>query len=153
MTDRSMVRGPEGTIVLTVQRVIRATPERLFDAWTEPEQLTKWWGPPSVTCIAAEVDLKIGGRYRIANELPDGKVLWISGVFEVVKRPSRLIYTWQLAPDGPIERVTVKFVPQRGDTKVIIVHERILDAATRDGHEQGWFGCLDGVAEFLSGSQ
>lgn len=143
------------TITLVVRRVIRASPERLFDAWTEPAQLKQWWGPQAVTCIAAEVDLRVGGRYRIANQFPDGKVLWINGEFEAIERPQRLVYTWRLTAEaGPSERVSVTFEPRGQGTEVVVAHERILNAAMRDMHEQGWFGCLDGLAEFLaSGGQ
>jgi hypothetical protein len=52
-----------GTLALVVRRVIRATPERLFEAWTEPTQILGWWGPEGATCEGAEVDLRVGGRY------------------------------------------------------------------------------------------
>ena len=138
------------SITLVVRRTIHATPERLFEAWTEPAQLKQWWGPQSVVCIDAEVDLQVGGRYRIANQLPDGKVLWITGEFETIERPRRLAYTWGLAPGpGPIERVTVTFEAHGQSTEVIVTHERIANATMRDMHEQGWLGCLDGLVEFL----
>ena len=141
---------PPVTITLVVRRIIRATPKRLFDAWTEPAQLKQWWGPQSVVCIDAEVDLRVGGRYRIANQFPDGRVLWISGELEVIERPGKLVYTWGLAPDaGPSERVTVTFEAHGQSTEVIVTHERIPNTTMRDMHEQGWFGCLDGLVEFL----
>jgi uncharacterized protein YndB with AHSA1/START domain len=66
---------PSENLSLIVRRTIAATPARLFDAWTTPELLTQWWGPANVTCPAAEVDLRVGGQYRIANQMPDGSVL------------------------------------------------------------------------------
>jgi len=57
-------------LTLVVRRTIGASPERVFDAWTKPERLRLWWGPRGVTCTAAEVDLRVGGRYRIANQFP-----------------------------------------------------------------------------------
>ena len=138
------------TITLVVRRTIRATPERLFDAWTEPAQLKQWWGPQSVVCIDAEVDLRVGGRYRIANQFPDGKVLWISGEFAAIERPGKLAYSWGLEPGaGPSERVTVIFEARGQSTEVIVTHERIPSNTMRDMHEQGWLGCLDGLVEFL----
>ena len=139
------------TVTLVVRRTIRATAERLFDAWTQPEQLKKWWGPQAVECIDAEVDLKVRGRYRIANRFPDGKVLWISGEFEAIERPRKLVYTWRVAADaGPSERVTVSFEARGQDTEIIVTHERIPNTAMRDRHEQGWSGCLEGLAEYIS---
>lgn len=139
------------SLTLIVRRVIVASPERLFEAWTRPAELQRWWGPKSVTCTAAEVDLQVGGRYRIANRLPDGKTLWISGVFERIDRPRKLVYTWRVGPGSPpSELVTVTFEAHPGGTEVVVVHERIIDAATRDRHEQGWHGCLDGLGGYLS---
>jgi uncharacterized protein YndB with AHSA1/START domain len=66
-------------ITLVVRRTIRATPERLFEAWTEPAQLRRWWGPQDVECLDAQVDLRVGGQYRIANRFPDGRIVWIAG--------------------------------------------------------------------------
>jgi uncharacterized protein YndB with AHSA1/START domain len=130
---------------------MRASPERVFEAWTRPEFLRQWWGPANVTCPEAEVDLRVGGRYRIANQFPDGKVLWIEGEFEVVQPPNKLIYSWLIGENPSHERVTVTFEPREaGATEVVIVHERITDAAARDRHEHGWLGCLDGLGELLS---
>jgi glutathione S-transferase len=76
-----------GSITLVTRRTIRASASRLFDAWTQPEQLRAWWGPRPVTCAGAEVDLRVGGRYRIDNVLPDGQMLTIEGEFQVVEAP------------------------------------------------------------------
>lgn len=136
-----------GTLHLVVRRTIRATPERLFDAWTSPEQLIQWWGPVGVTCPVAEVDLRVGGRYRLANETPAGDTIWITGEFERIDRPNEIVYTWSIEPASrEPERVTVRFSPKSdGHTEVIVVHERIADARERDEHERGWHGCLDGL--------
>ena len=137
-------------VTLVVRRKIRATPERLFEAWTQPAQLKQWWGPEEVTCIAAEVDLRVGGRYRIANQFPDGRVVWIVGEFQVIEPPHSLTYTWQIEHSSePAECVTVRFEPADNVTEVIITHTRIPDRTTRDRHEQGWLGCLSGLVEYL----
>jgi uncharacterized protein YndB with AHSA1/START domain len=137
---------------LAVRKIIQATPEKLFTAWTQPEQLKRWWGPASVICVDAEVDLRIGGRYRIGNKLPDGTILWITGEFQVIEPPHKLVYTWRIGPESqPAELVTVFFESRpAGATEVIVVHERIPDKTARDTHEQGWVGCLDGLAKYLS---
>jgi uncharacterized protein YndB with AHSA1/START domain len=132
---------------LVVRRTIRARPEALFAAWTDPQQLVRWWGPEGVTCTAAEIDLRVGGRYRIANRMPDGSTLWIAGEFELIEPPSRLIYSWRLEiPEAGTERVSVNFVPRDTATEVIVTHERIVSVAARTRHESGWIGCLAGLA-------
>ena len=137
-------------VTLVVRRTIRATPDRLFDAWTRPEELKKWWGPESVTCVDAAVDLSVGGGYRIANQFPNGDVVWITGEFEIIDRPNRLVYTWRLGTVArPSERVSVTFEPRGPSTEVTVTHERIPSIPVRDVHEQGWRGCLDELEKYL----
>ncbi|HET7175358.1 MAG TPA: SRPBCC domain-containing protein, partial [Gammaproteobacteria bacterium] len=122
-------------LTLVVRQTVQGTPEQLFAAWTEPERLRRWWGPEGVECIGAELDLRVGGAYRIGNRLPDGTVLWIAGVFESIEPPYRLRYTWGLgAAAESVERVTVRFERRGEGTEVIVTHERIADAGLRDRH-------------------
>ena len=141
---------PFQPLSLEVRRVIRATPDRIFEAWTQPAHLREWWGPRDVTCVDAQIDLRVGGRYRIANQFPDGRIEWIVGEFEVITPPRELVYTWRLESDSqPAERVRVRFEPHADGTEVIVLHERILDPRVRDRHREGWDSCLDGLAEHL----
>ena len=136
---------------LEVRRTIRASAERLFAAWTEPAHLQRWWGPEGTSCPLAEVDLRVGGAYRIANLLPSGDTVWITGRFERVSAPSELVYTWRFEPGpGAESRVTVRFEPRGDATEVIVLHEGIADEAVRSQHEQGWHGCLAGLAAYLT---
>jgi uncharacterized protein YndB with AHSA1/START domain len=133
-------------IALVVRRTIRASAARIFDAWTQPEQLKIWWGPRPVTCSGAEVDLRVGGRYRIANALPDGNTVIIEGEFRQIERPHLLVYTWRTAEGaGESSIVTVRFHARGAATEVVVIHENVPSAAVRDSHEQGWSGCLDGL--------
>src|SRR5260370_1262309 len=123
-------------VTLIVRKTIRATAERLFAAWTISDQLKLWWGPQGVKCIDAEVDLRRGGRYRIANQLPDGKILWITGEFEVIEPPRKLVYTWRIEPETKSsERVTVLFEPSGDYTEVGGKSERISNEELRKMHE------------------
>ena len=114
------------------------------------ELLVRWWGPQGVACPAAEFDLRESGSYRIANEFPYGKVVWIGGVFEVVEPPHRLAYTWKLeSQNGFPERVTVCFEAHGSQTEVTVTHERIPSESAKISHEHGWAGCLDGLVKFI----
>lgn len=133
-------------IVVVVRRVIEADADFLFEAWTTPVHLVAWWGPKGVRCSEAEVDLRVGGAYRIVNELPDRKTVIIAGEFVSIDRPRRLVYTWRIG--GEASQVTVDFEPRGEATEVVVTHARIPDEATRESHEGGWNGCLDGLVQF-----
>jgi uncharacterized protein YndB with AHSA1/START domain len=135
-------------LTLVVRRVVKAPIDRVWRAWTRAESVAKWWGPAPVCCSGAEIDLCVGGRYRIGNRLPDGREIVIEGAFEVVDPPRRLVYSW-IVDGGAEERVTVRFEERGGDTEIVIAHEKIANETVRTGHERGWDGCLDGLERFL----
>jgi uncharacterized protein YndB with AHSA1/START domain len=95
----------------------------------------------------------VGGQYRIANVFPDGSTIWICGEFERITPPRILVFTWRLEgfEDGD-ERVSVRFQGRGKTTDIIVTHERISTAEAKQRHEQGWNGCLDGLAMYASSS-
>jgi uncharacterized protein YndB with AHSA1/START domain len=139
------------SLSLVVRRTILATPERLFDAWTQPEQLIKWWGPSGASCPHADIDLRVGGSYRITNLFATHETLHISGEFQVIERPNKLVYTWRIEEsEGPAELVTVLFEERGGGTELIVIHERIDNIQMRERHEAGWHACIDGLVAYVS---
>jgi uncharacterized protein YndB with AHSA1/START domain len=129
---------------ISVSRVIRADPETLFRAWTDPQVLMHWWRQEGDgwTFAGASIDLRVGGRYRLGMTGPDGKTHVAAGVYRDVHRPVRLAFIWDW--EEPANRVgdtlvTVEF-KDAGDnrTEVVITHERFADAARMGRHEQGW---------------
>lgn len=137
---------------LEVHRVIRAPLERVFDAWTDPALIVKWWGAGGVVCTAAEMDLSLGGTYRIKNQTPDGTTMWITGTFGLVDPPNRLSYSWAMEPlevDTVFSQVDVRFDEHAEGTLVTVRHERIVTPEDREVNLQGWLGCLEGLDHLL----
>lgn len=84
MTNASIDRD---TFAITFQRVVRASREDVFDAWTKPEEVSEWWDPAGRKLAACEIDLRVGGAFRFLNE-GHGLV----GVYKVVDRPAELVF-------------------------------------------------------------
>lgn len=144
---------PQADLSILIRRLVWGRPEQAFKAWTEPEQLIKWWGPSHVKCPQCEIDLQVGGKYRIANLLPDGSTIWIIGQFLRIERPGLLSYSWLSGADPQFEtdakeRVTVRFIDKGQKTEIIIEHNHIGDQTTHANHTMGWNGCLDGIEEY-----
>jgi uncharacterized protein YndB with AHSA1/START domain len=138
---------------LTVSRMIAATPERIFEAWTNPEAIVQWWGAGGIVCPEAEMDLTFGGNYRIANRTPDGQTMWITGTFSVVEPPTTLAYTWAMEPTGPdteYSTVRVAFEAQADGTLVTVRHSRIASPEAHETNLVGWQGCLDGLIRLVA---
>ena len=131
---------------LRVSRVIRADPETVFRAWTEPGQLSRWSAPEGVDVDCAEVDLVVGGRYRIRMKNPEGQEFNAVGVYQRIDRPHLLSYTWQWEEQEHNvgeTLVTVQFYDRGGATEVVLVHERFPTAEDMAKHEQGWSSCVN----------
>lgn len=148
------MEGASSSLSLLVRRTVRGTPEAVFKAWTEPEQVMRWWGPDNVHCAQCTIELRVGGGYRIANQLPDDSIIWITGEFLRVEPPHLIEYTWrrglEAGPDPERnERVTVRFTANADLTEVTVAHSRIADQAAYESHEFGWTGCLSGLADYL----
>ncbi len=144
------------SLSLLVRRTVRGSPDAVFRAWTEPEQVKQWWGPGTIRCADCVIELRVGGSYRIANRMPDDSIVWITGEFLRVEPPHLIEYTWRRGRDAGAgrqdgERVTVRFTAQAHGTEVTVAHSRIADQATYESHEFGWAGCLDGLAAYLDG--
>ena len=135
--------------VLRLERVIAATPERLFALWTEPEELVKWWGPEGFATPKHAMDVRAGGRWRTTMRRPDGTEHTVSGIYRTLDPPRRLVFTWGWDDDagmrGHETEVTVTFEPTPGGTRMVLLQTGFADKDSRDRHNDGWtssFTCL-----------
>ncbi len=142
--------GPANT--LRIARTFAAPREKVFRAWTDAEELKKWWGPVGYATPTAEVDLRVGGRYRLGmRKLPDGKIFHLSGTYREVRAPEKLMYTWfwENEPELGETLVTVEFRARSSSTEVVVTHELFPNQKMRDDHDKGWNSCLDRLPEAL----
>ena len=131
---------PAGTPALRVERHFRAAPQRIFHAWTTAEELSLW-SDPDPTKSEVEVDLRVGGRYRIAMSRPNGVKFSVTGVYREIDPPRRLVYTWQWEnmPGFPETTVTVEFRARAdGGTDLVLLHEGLPGEDSFARHQHGW---------------
>ena len=140
---------------LKVTRTIRASRQRVFRAWTEPELMMRWFVEDDGNMSVCEIDLREGGRYRLEGEM-GGKRWRIWGSYLEVRPPEKLVYTWTWkhdegigTPDGETT-VTVEFHDRGTETELVLTHERFASAAARDEHTQGWSSCLNRLERVLA---
>jgi uncharacterized protein YndB with AHSA1/START domain len=158
MTDVSSAKVGEATIT----RIVDAPREVVFQAWTDPKQVAKWWGPTDFTVPVCELDVRPGGAIRIDMRGPAGTpydaVFPMRGVFEEIARPSRLVFTDSAffgddESPGMEGRTAVTFEEHDRKTKVAVhavllkVQPQYAEAAA--GMEEGWNQTLDKLAAYL----
>jgi uncharacterized protein YndB with AHSA1/START domain len=138
---------------LNLRRHYPVAPEKVWRAWTDPEAVKRWWGPmPGEPVSVAELDVRVGGRFRIVFGGPEGKDNECAGTYKEVVPNRKLVFTWSWPNTTPdrISVVTIEFVRSGTGTELLFRHEQFYDEAARDGHKRGWTGSLDKLGEFLS---
>jgi uncharacterized protein YndB with AHSA1/START domain len=156
--------GPAGQD-LVVARVFAAPRGLVFGAWTEPEHLKRWWGPKGFTMPFCEIDLRPGGVFLRCMRSPEGRDLWVTGVFREVVVLEKLVFTdsfadaqgnvvpaehYGMGPGLPLERlITVTFEELAGSTGVTVRHAGLPSRTDRDLVRHGWIGGLDSLSEYL----
>ena len=138
---------------VVLRRVFHAPPALVFDAFTKPGMLREWWGPEGHAIPVAEVDLRVGGAYRLEMVGEGGARYALAGEFRVIEPPRKLCYTWNWVEGGPFKEetlVTLEFNDHADGTQIVLTHEGFEDPKIRDQHDEGWsssFGCLDRYLE------
>ena len=139
-------------LTLHLVRVLPAPRPRVFRAHTDPDVLAKWWGPKGFTAPDIELDLRVGGRYRIAMQPPEGDLFYLSGEFREVDPPSRLAYTFRWEDPDPDDRETVVTfsLRDRGESTEVTVDQGVFATEARQAlHVQGWTETLDRLEELM----
>ncbi|WP_162605790.1 SRPBCC family protein [Jiangella aurantiaca] len=126
-------------LTLQLKRHVPADRARVWRAWTDPAELARWYWPASFE-TSCQVDLRVGGRFRIASAAAD---MAVSGEFAAVDAPDRLVHTWRWDGEDLETLVTVEFLAaDDGGTDVVVTHERFTDPGQCADHAQGWNDCL-----------
>jgi uncharacterized protein YndB with AHSA1/START domain len=151
--DRTTVeRTSERELVVT--RTINGPARLVFEAWTKPELLQKWWVPKSfgVTLLSCEADVRVGGQYRFVFAHGDSQVAFFGKYLEVTPH-SRLVWTNEEAEEGAVTTLTLE--EKAGKTLVILrdlyPSKEALDAAMASGEKSGMGETFDQLEELLVG--
>ena len=120
-------------------RVLPASPEEVFDAWTDPKSIREWMCPGAISEAVATLDVQINGRFTIIMKSPSGDLVY-TGRYLAVDRPRRLVFTWvSNGVRGRTTQVTIELEPHgAGETRLTLVHEDMPDAEASANHERGW---------------
>ena len=141
--------------VVRIERTFAAGAEEVFDAWTSPEVMRRWFHvAPDWDTPLAEVDLRVGGSVRIVMRGPDGTEAGARGRYTLIDRPRRLVMTWAFDDDPANEQlIELSFSESEGLTTVLLVNSRISSDPRRHAQDLGWRGCLDELERALAGER
>ena len=136
---------------LNLSRHYPVSPEKVWRAWTDPEAIKRWFGPGNEPVSVAELDVRVGGRYRIVFGGADGNAHEAAGVYKEVVPNRKLAFTWSWPRSTPerVSVVTISFKAAGGGTELDFRHEQFHDETVRDNHKRGWGAALEKLGEFL----
>jgi uncharacterized protein YndB with AHSA1/START domain len=139
--------------MLRIERTFAAPAEEVFDAWTSPEVMRRWFHPaPDWDTPDAMVDLRVGGKVRVVMRRPDGREMEAQGEYTLIDRPRRLVSTWTFGDDPSNEQlIELFFAESEGSTTVVMVNSGISTDDRRNAQDSGWRGCLDELERVLTG--
>jgi CubicO group peptidase (beta-lactamase class C family) len=141
---------------LELSRVYKASRERVFAAWTDPDKASRWWVPQDCELVSCKMDVRPGGGWHRRMRVPDGGVISKWGEYREVLAPERLVFTYNTEfADGTVDPETLVTVTFNdlgdGYTRLTLRHERFWSEAARDSHTGGWDGSLERLVLYMSG--
>ena len=138
---------------LTLTRRLRARPEKVYAAWTQAAQLAQWFGPPNMkpASLEAELDVRVGGRYRLSFVSDDGEYFEAGGIYREVVADEKLAFTWAWHSTPERESlVTITLKPDAAGTLMVFHHAQFADDVARDNHRRGWSSFFDKLDAFVA---
>ena len=147
-----MATRPDG-LTLELDRILPAAPSRVFELFTNPSELARWWGPEGFSTPSLDYDPRVGGSYRIAMQPPEGDAFHLAGEFRALDPPTRLAYTFRWEPPDPDDVETVvdlSFRDVSGSTEVVLTQGPFKTEARRALHRDGWTDSFNKLEALLS---
>ncbi len=132
------------TLSFQLQHTFAAPQKRVFQAWTEPDVFQRWFRPSGGQTVSAEMDVRVGGTFRLSMQPAQGETFFITGKYLEVAPHERLVMTWVAPPSGDVETVvSLDFRDQDEVTEVLLTHEGIPSKESMLGFMNGWRPAFD----------
>lgn len=140
-----MIQTKSDLKTVEITRNLKAPVERVYKAWTDSDQMTKWLGCAETGSVKVQQDLRVGGAYRFDISLQDGSSVAMFGTYQEVETNRKLVYTWtNTSEEYPAKDtlVTVEFIAKGEGTELTLRHSNLTEIAAQ-GHTLGWGASFD----------
>jgi len=146
-----MLRSKPGMDPVILEAQFNASPERIYQAWTDPDDLAKWFGASPDKVSRAELDTRPGGTWRIRFDSGASEAGWLEGEYIELDPFSRIVFSWrhmQPVPDSdpiasPESKVTIELSGDETLTTLALRHEGISSDSARQNVGSGWVSSLE----------
>lgn len=142
---------------LVITRLFDAPRALVFKCWTDPQHASMWWGPQGFTLEACQMDVRVGGAWRMGMRSPEGTRHVKSGIYQEVVPPERLVTTfaWEDETGQPKHQMLleVTFAEEGRKTRLTLRHTKLESENARDLHRGGWLSTMDRFAAYLAAAK
>jgi uncharacterized protein YndB with AHSA1/START domain len=136
---------------ISIRRVLNAPCKQVFEAWTRPELMARWFFAGEGWTTKVSADVRVGGRYELTMRDTSGEEHAQFGEYREIVPVTRLVFTWSFAPLAVVDSVvTVELVDLGATTELNLTHVLPPDPKIRRSHEDGWTGCLRNLDLFIN---
>ena len=138
--------------LLEIKKTFKAPLSRVFKAWTEPEQMTQWFGCGKAQEVHVEQDFRVGGDFCVEVACSDGEQVRMSGTFLEIVPNAKLVYTWNnTSSEFPASDTLVKveFIDKGDSTEIVLQHSKFNRPVSVQGHTMGWTACFEKLEALL----
>ncbi|WEX07938.1 SRPBCC domain-containing protein [Chelativorans sp. AA-79] len=144
-------RASSGGIALTLTRIFDAPPALVFEAWTTPEHLARWWGPKDFSVPSVEADFREGGAWRSCIRSPEGQDYWAHGIYREIVPPHHIVFNFMWEEEDAMDTlITVTFEEAEAGTRLTFHQSPFPTVESRDGHAEGWSECIDRLEVYIA---
>ncbi len=140
------------TYSLTVEKILSATPEMIFDAWLDENNINAWMKPGEAVRVPnPKIDAKVGGKFDLTMDVGE-QLLPHVGEYKKIDRPTELQFSWNSPGTHGLDTlVTITLEPiGAGKTKLTLVHNLLPDKESRDSHNGGWTRIVEELHKHMS---
>jgi uncharacterized protein YndB with AHSA1/START domain len=146
--------GEQERLMLEIERVFPAPREEVFAAFINPDVLSQWWGPEGFRIASLDLEARVGAKYRIEMQPPQGDAFYLIGEFREVDPPSRLVFSfiWEEPDPDDLDMVAALDFRDLGadSTEVSLRLTPFKTEARLDLHREGWSDSFDKLERLLS---
>jgi uncharacterized protein YndB with AHSA1/START domain len=144
--------GAPETLILRLERTLRAPPDAVYRALTDPTLVARWLGPEGSTATVERFDARVGGDFAVRIDFPGGPSVRMTGAYQAVDPPTLLAHTWGMegSKDPVPQVVTFRLEKAAGGTRLRLTHEGFVDREDYEQNRSGWDHLLDRIASLLA---
>lgn len=139
---------------LVIERSLSASPQKVYEAWTNPEVLVKWWGPVGMSIPVCEMDVVEGGNWKTTMANDEGGEYTVTGQYKTLSPHDHIAFTWAWSQEdgsrGHETIVNVVLEETSGGTKMTMTQKEFRDVEQRDNHNSGWTSSFTKLENILS---